>query len=71
MQVDQVESLGLTKTASPSGTVAVGDVITYTMTATNDGTVTIDNVSSPTRCRVSRPSTARRPRARPWPPVPP
>ena len=43
--VDQVESLGLTKTASPSGSVAVGDVITYTITATNDGTVTIDNVT--------------------------
>ena len=43
VQADQVESLAFTKTASPSGAVSVGDVITYTMIATNDGTVTVDN----------------------------
>jgi uncharacterized repeat protein (TIGR01451 family) len=42
---DQVESLTFTKTASPSGAVNVGDVITYTMTATNDGTVTVVNAT--------------------------
>jgi uncharacterized repeat protein (TIGR01451 family) len=43
VQVDQTESLSFTKTASPSGSVHAGSVITYTMTATNDGTVTVDN----------------------------
>ncbi|MGZ6887638.1 MAG: beta strand repeat-containing protein [Acidimicrobiia bacterium] len=41
----QVDSLTLTKTASPSGGVAVGDVITYTMTAANAGTVTVTNTT--------------------------
>jgi len=42
---DQVESVSFTKTASPSGAVNVGDVVTYTMIATNDGTVTLDNTT--------------------------
>ena len=43
VQAHQVETIGFTKTASPDGNAAVGDVITYTMTATNTGTVTLDN----------------------------
>ncbi len=41
----QVESLGLTKTASPTGGVVAGDVVTYTFTATNTGTVTAHSVT--------------------------
>jgi uncharacterized repeat protein (TIGR01451 family) len=43
VNADQVASLAFTKTASPDGIVGVGDVVTYTMTATNDGTVTVTN----------------------------
>ena len=41
----QVESIALTKTASPTSAKAVGDVITYTYTATNSGNVTLTSVS--------------------------
>ena len=41
----QIEALSLTKTASPAAGVAVGDTITYTMTARNTGTLTLLNTT--------------------------
>jgi uncharacterized repeat protein (TIGR01451 family) len=43
--VPQAPSLGLTKTASPASFSDVGDVISYTITATNTGDVTLTDVA--------------------------
>jgi uncharacterized repeat protein (TIGR01451 family) len=45
VSADQTASLDFTKTASPTGNVQVGDVITYTFTGTNSGAVTLHNVA--------------------------
>ena len=41
----QAASLGLTKSASPSTNVVTGNVVTYTLSGTNTGTVALHNVS--------------------------
>ncbi len=42
---DQATSLSLTKSVSPNSNVVAGDVVTYTFTATNTGSVSIDNAN--------------------------
>ena len=46
---DKNPHLTITKDATETSYSAVGDVIHYTITATNDGNTTLSNVTSPTR----------------------
>ena len=62
---NQVQDLTATKTANPSAGVVAGDVVTYTFTGHNTGTVTLSNVNvtdpmtglSPIGCTPAAPAT--------------